>query len=132
MNPSIDAADAQATNANPADLRGDLALPRANGELVFAQPWQARAFGIAVALNESGAYPWRDFHASLAREIAAQGSGEAADQYYARWLTALETLLTERGILSHAEIAARASQCAAANAHDDHHDDHNHDSHHHH
>ena len=57
MNPSLDAN----ADARPADLRGDLALPRANGELVFAQPWQARAFGIAVALNESGAYPWRDF-----------------------------------------------------------------------
>ena len=118
MNPSLDAPDAR-----PADLRGDLALPRANGELVFAQPWQARAFGIAVALNESGAYPWRDFHASLAREISAQGSGEASEQYYARWLTALETLLTERGILSPAEIAARAAQCAAD---DDHHDGHSH------
>lgn len=124
MNPSIDA------NARPADLRGDLALPRANGELVFAEPWQARAFGIAVALNERGAYPWRDFHASLAREIAAQGSGDASEQYYARWLAALETLLTQRGILSPAEIAARASQCAAASHHDDHYD-HNHDRHHH-
>lgn len=128
MNPSLDAN----ASARPADLRGDLALPRANGELVFAQPWQARAFGIAVALNESGAYPWRDFHASLAREIAANGSGEAAEQYYARWLTALETLLTQRGILSPAEIAARASQCAAADHHDDHshyNDNHNHNDH---
>ncbi len=128
MNPSLDAN----SSARPADLRGDLALPRANGELVFAQPWQARAFGIAVALNESGAYPWRDFHASLAREIAAQGSGEAAEQYYARWLTALETLLTERGILSPAEIAARAAQHAAADHHDDHshyNDNHNHNDH---
>ena len=127
MNPSLDAN----ASASPSALRGDLALPRANGELVFAQPWQARAFGIAVALNESGAYPWRDFQASLAREIAAQGSGEAAEQYYARWLTALETLLTERGILSPAEIAARADQCAAADSHhDDHLDNHNHDRHH--
>ena len=126
MNPSLDAANAPINR--PADLPGDLALPRSNGELIFAEPWQARAFGIAVALNENGAYPWRDFHASLAREIAAHGSGDDADRYYARWLAALETLLAERGILSPAEIAARASDHAAANAHDDHHD-HNHDSH---
>ena len=123
MNLSLDAPD-----AHPADLPGDLALPRSNGELTFAEPWQARAFGIAVALNESGAYPWRDFHASLAREIAANGSGADADHYYARWLAALETLLAERGILSPSDIDARASDHAAANAHDDHHD-HNHDSH---
>lgn len=127
MPASLDATDA----TRPSDLRGDLALPRANGELVFAEPWQARAFGIAVALNERGAYPWRDFHHSLAREIAAQGSGAAADHYYARWLAALETLLAERGILSPAEIAARASQCAAADSHHDDHRDHHHANHHH-
>lgn len=125
MNPSIDA------DARPTDLRGDLALPRANGEIVFAEPWQARAFGIAVALNENGAYPWRDFHHNLAREIAAQGSGGDADRYYARWLAALETLLTQRGILSPAEIAARASQCAAADSHHEDHRDHDHNRHHH-
>lgn len=121
-------ASPNAPNVRPADLPGDLALPRSNGELIFAEPWQARAFGIAVALNESGAYPWLDFHTTLAREIAASGSGDDADRYYARWLAALETLLTERGILSPAEIDARASERAAANAHDDHHD-HHHDSH---
>ena len=120
-------ASPNAPDARPADLPGDLALPRSNGELIFAEPWQARAFGIAVALNENGAYPWRDFHAGLTREIAAHGSGEASDQYYTRWLAALESLLAQRGILSPAEIDARASQRAAANAHDDHHD-HNHDS----
>ena len=71
------------------------------------------------------------FHASLAREIAAQGSGEASEQYYARWLTALETLLAQRGILSPAEIAARAAQCAAADSHHDGRlDTRNHDRHH--
>ena len=119
---------ANAPDARPDALPGDLALPRSNGELIFAEPWQARAFGIAVALNENGAYPWRDFHAGLAREIAANGSGATADHYYARWLAALETLLTERGILSPSDIDARASDHAAANAHADHHD-HNHDSH---
>ena len=29
--------------------------PRANGELVFEAPWESRAFGVAVALHESGA-----------------------------------------------------------------------------
>lgn len=120
-------ASSNAPDARPADLPGDLALPRSNGELIFAEPWQARAFGIAVALNENGAYPWRDFHAGLALEIATHGSGEASDQYYACWLAALESLLAQRGILSPAEIDARASHHAAANAHDDHHD-HNHDS----
>ena len=32
----------------PLDLAGPAAPPRDNGELVFAQPWESRAFGMAV------------------------------------------------------------------------------------
>lgn len=94
------------------DMQGDLALPRVNGELAFDAPWQARAFGIAVALNECGAYDWVDFHRSLAAAIAADGVGDAAAEYYDRWLDSLERLLVERGILTPAEIDARAAECA--------------------
>ena len=94
------------------DMQGDLALPRVNGELAFDAPWQARAFGIAVALNECGACDWRDFHRRLAAAIAADGVGDAADEYYDRWLDSLERLLVERGILTPAEIDARAAECA--------------------
>jgi hypothetical protein len=31
-------------------MTGAEALPRSNGELVFEEPWQARAFGVAVGL----------------------------------------------------------------------------------
>ncbi len=48
-----------------------VALPRQNGALVFEAPWEARAFGLAVALNEAGVYPWRDFSQGLAAETAA-------------------------------------------------------------
>ncbi len=39
-------------------MEGDVALPRSNGELVFNVPWEGRAFGIAVALKDSGLYRW--------------------------------------------------------------------------
>ena len=29
------------------DLQGSAAVPRSNGELVFSQPWEARAFALA-------------------------------------------------------------------------------------
>ena len=51
------------------DIIGETAFPRENGELVFEHPWEARAFGIAGALNEQGSYPWRDFSSGLAGEI---------------------------------------------------------------
>ena len=38
----------------PMDIEGSAAPPRANGELVFAEPWESRAFAMAVALCEAG------------------------------------------------------------------------------
>jgi len=77
-------------------------LPRDNGELVFDEPWQGRALGMAVvALDRIGA-PWTDFRRHLAAAIAARGSmaGESeATAYYAAWLDALEALLAERGLI---------------------------------
>ena len=58
------------THSQITDMRGELALPRSNGELMFAAPWEGRAFGIAVALNEGGAYEWGEFQRRLADEIA--------------------------------------------------------------
>ena len=49
-----------------AHMEVSIQLPRQNGELVFESPWEARAFGIAVALSEAGQYPWPDFSAALA------------------------------------------------------------------
>ena len=78
-------------------------LPRDNGELVFEQPWQGRALGMAVvAIDRTGA-SWDDFRRHLVRAIAAHRSGECespASAYYTAWLDALEGLLAERGALS--------------------------------
>ena len=46
-------------------LDGEAALPRKNGELVFNAPWEGRIFGMAVVLNEKGAYPWDAFRGQL-------------------------------------------------------------------
>lgn len=83
-------------------------LPRKNGELVFQAPWQGRAFGLAVVLNEKGAYPWDDFRTNLVDEIA---KGEP--EYYESWLNALESLLLSRRIVTHDEVEARAAEYKA-------------------
>jgi hypothetical protein len=36
----------------PLDIEGPVAPPRSNGELVFAEPWESRAFAAALALYE--------------------------------------------------------------------------------
>ena len=99
-----------------------VALPRSNGELVFEAPWQSRAFGLALALHERGALDFEEFRATLVEEIGDwQSSHELADQrwaYYERWQAALERTLQARGIVSAAELEARAADLAHAWAHD--------------
>jgi nitrile hydratase accessory protein len=84
------------------ELGDQTRLPRDNGELVFEEPWQGRALGMGViALERTGA-PWPEFRRYLAAAIAARSAGDGeseATAYYAAWLDALETLLTERGLL---------------------------------
>jgi len=96
-----------------------VALPRQNGELVFEAPWEARAFGLAVALNEAGVYPWRDFSQGLAAETAASEQQGASASYYERWLETLEKLAIVRGLVTPEELEARTAAYAFG-AHDDH------------
>jgi nitrile hydratase accessory protein len=73
-------------------------------EPVFAEPWQAEAFALAVALNERGVFTWTEWAAALAAEIKANGAADGSD-YYERWTAALETLIRAKGIASPGEIA---------------------------
>lgn len=67
-------------------MDGAVALPRDNGELVFAAPWEARAVAVAVALVERLGVPWDEFRQRLISAIA-----EHPDRpYYESWAVALE------------------------------------------
>ena len=71
-------------------------LPRDEGGPVFAEPWQAQAFALAVKLSEQGHFTWREWAATLAEELkAASDRGEPDDgsHYYEHWLAALERLV---------------------------------------
>ena len=95
------------TDGRISEMQGELSLPRSNGELVFAAPWEGRAFGIAVALNEGGAYEWSDFQRRLAEEIAAAPPDDEGSVYYERWLASLERLLLEQGMITREELENR-------------------------
>ena len=102
------------------------APPRDNGELVFAEPWQARAFGLAADLVDGGHVTWDEFRGHLIEAVSrwetASGSGDAAEpwDYYRCWLTALEHVVAERGWLSGDAVADRAAAYAARPAGHDH------------
>jgi nitrile hydratase accessory protein len=108
-------------------MEGEAALPRKNGELVFAAPWEGRAFGLAVALSDERCYGWDDFRTRLVDEIAAAPD----DPYYERWLAALERVLVEQGLVTPEELDRRTAEYASGER-DDHDHDHDHGEHHHH
>jgi nitrile hydratase accessory protein len=82
-------------------MAGPEALPRDNGELVFAAPWEGRALAIAVTTVERLGLPWDEFRSRLIAAIA-----EAPERpYYESWALALERLLVELGITSADELA---------------------------
>jgi nitrile hydratase accessory protein len=79
------------------------------GEAVFAEPWQATAFALAVALHAKGAFTWQEWAAALSRELKeaeARGEGDGM-RYYDHWLAALERLLCEKGLSERSALAAR-------------------------
>jgi nitrile hydratase accessory protein len=79
-------------------LGAEVPLPRANGELVFEEPWQGRALGMGVVALQRAGIPWDEFRTHLAAAIAARppAAGEShATAYYAAWLDALEAVLAE-------------------------------------
>jgi nitrile hydratase accessory protein len=98
-------------------------LPRSNGELVFEQPWESRAFGIAAALADQGLFSWKDFQAGLIAEVSRREAEPGEYSYYDRWLGALEALLSERGVVSVDDIDARADVLCHRPAGHDHRDD---------
>jgi nitrile hydratase accessory protein len=99
------------------------AIPRDREGPVFAEPWQAQAFALAVKLSEAGYFTWKEWAAALAAELeAAAGRGEPDDgtRYYEYWLAALEQLATAKGLTDVAALAERKEAWADAYRHTPH------------
>ena len=101
------------------ELDGAAAIPRLNGEPQFSAPWQSRAFGMAMALHQEGAFEWEEFRSRLIAEIAnaeaaTEGGTTEKDEdgslYYGRWMTALTAVLAEDGVVPAAELDSRADE----------------------
>lgn len=75
----------------------------------FAEPWQAQAFALALALQDQGLVSPAEWAAALGRErgrgdLAADGS-----DYYHGVVAALEALLAEKGLADRARLAELAA-----------------------
>ena len=90
---------------------------------VFAEPWQAQAFALAVKLSEHGYFTWKEWAAALAfelKEAADRGEPDDGSHYYYHWLKALEKLVTAKRLLDPDAMLARKEAWADAYRHTQH------------
>jgi len=112
-NPSVSAESLAALPPLPRDAEGP----------VFAEPWQAQAFALAVKLSELGYFTWKEWAAALAEELkSATDRGEPDDgsHYYEHWLATLERLISAKGLSDPATMLARKEAWADAYRHTPH------------
>jgi nitrile hydratase accessory protein len=80
-----------------------LGVPVEGDEPVFAEPWEAQAFALAVELGARGAFTWTEWAAALAEAIRQA----PAAPYYESWLAALETLTLAKGLTDAGALSER-------------------------
>ena len=102
-----------------AALAGMAPLPCDAAGPVFAEPWQAQAFAMVVALHGRGLFTWAEWAQALSHEIRAapsrdDGADDAGNLYYACWLEALEHITIAKGVSSHVAIDKLAASWARA------------------
>lgn len=80
---------------------------------VFKEPWQAQAFALALTLHEQGIFTWQEWAEQLGEAIAAaraRGDPDIGDTYYLHWLSALEKITTDKGLVATDLLASRKRQ----------------------
>jgi nitrile hydratase accessory protein len=93
------------------------------GGPVFAEPWQASAFALAVRLSAQGHFTWPEWAETLGRELqasAARGEPTDGSHYYNCWLAALERLVIEKQLADSGTLLARKEAWAEAYRHTPH------------
>lgn len=86
-------------------------------EPVFAEPWEAHAFALAVRLSEAGLFTWTEWSTALAAELATaarRGEPDDGSYYYHYWLAALERLVAAKDLIAPRSLLARKGEWAEA------------------
>jgi nitrile hydratase accessory protein len=98
-------------------------------ELAFNEPWEIRAFAMAVAAYHNRQFEWSEFQLSLVQSIRQwDQAGHDPDgqpwSYYEHWVTALETVLAGSGMLSESALDDRTKAVLATPRSANHHQAH--------
>ncbi|WP_425475537.1 nitrile hydratase accessory protein [Mesorhizobium quangtriensis] len=84
-------------------------MPNALDAPVFAEPWQAQAFALTVALHERGLFSWSEWADALSAEVKKPDAATDGSDYYERWLAALEGLLASKHLALRSDVDAVAA-----------------------
>jgi nitrile hydratase accessory protein len=98
-------------------------LPRDAGGPVFAEPWQAQAFALAVQLSAAGHFTWTEWTTALGEQLQAvvdRGAPDDGARYFEHWLAALEQLVTEKQLTDRTTLRERKDAWADAYRHTPH------------
>jgi nitrile hydratase accessory protein len=97
-----------ASESVAAALSSVASIPRDAEGPVFPAPWAARAFALAVALNEHGVFSWGEWAEALGAAVARAAKPDPSDPeaYWRAWLAALEALLAREAIAEAADLLA--------------------------
>ncbi len=106
--------------ATPVSIDNLPALPRDQDGPVFNQPWEAKAFALAVRQSEAGRFTWPEWVKIFSQEIKTaqeRGDPDLGDTYYQHWLNALELICAEKGLVVGEAMRRRKStwRCAYLN-----------------
>ena len=99
------------------------AIPRDGDGPVFAAPWEAQAFALAVKLSELGHFTWKEWAAVLSEEIGQAANAPEPDdgsRYYHHWLAALERVVVAVGLCDSQSLRTRKEDWADAYRHTPH------------
>ena len=86
------------------------ALPRDQDGPVFNEPWEAKAFALAVRLSEAGWFTWPEWVKFFSLEIKSaqeRGDPDLGDTYYQHWLSALERICAAKGLVGSKDMQRR-------------------------
>jgi nitrile hydratase accessory protein len=98
-------------------------IRRAEGEPLFAAPWEAEALALAAALQQAGCFTtveWADALGAAIRRAQAAGDPDDGSTYYLHVLDALEHLVQEKQIAGADLLAARKAAWIEAYEHTPH------------
>jgi len=102
---------------------GSPLLPRDDEGPVFAEPWQAQAFAMAVQLSADGHFTWSEWAKALGEQLQAavkRGEPDDGSRYFEHWITALEQLATDKKLTDLTAINDRKEAWADSYRHTPH------------